>query len=178
MTLAFIVSRPQFIVMKTDNKSGSNHSEALDLKIPPALLMLLFFLIMWLTANSLPDLAFLTLEKKLLMRVIGAFGILLICSGMVSFRMTQTTVDPTQPENASTLVQTGIYRLTRNPMYAGFFVILVAWAVGLSHAFPWLFLPLFVMYMNRFQIKPEEQALLKLFGSEYKTYCHKVRRWI
>lgn len=178
MTLAFIVSRPQFIDMKIDKKSGSNHSELLDLKIPPALLMLLFCLAMWLTASSLPNMAYLTLEKKLLMRVVGTFGILLICSGMVSFRMAKTTVDPTQPENATTLVQTGIYRLTRNPMYAGFFVILVAWAIGLSHALPWLFLPLFVMYMNRFQIQPEELALLKLYDNEYENYCKNVRRWI
>lgn len=142
------------------------------------MLVLIFGVLMWSLAQISPELSYHTPEKKIWMWLIGLFGFLLIASGMFSFRLAKTTVDPTQPEKASSVVQTGIYRYTRNPMYVGFLLCLVAWSVGLSHLLPWFLLPLFVLYMNHFQIQPEEQALTQRFGTDYKNYCQKVRRWI
>jgi protein-S-isoprenylcysteine O-methyltransferase Ste14 len=98
---------------------------------------------------------------------------------VTSFRRAQTTVDPTRPAKASALVVGGVYRLSRNPMYLGFLLLLLAWGVYLSHLPSLLLAPLaFVLYLNRFQITPEERALESLFGDEYRAYKREVRRWL
>lgn len=83
-----------------------------------------------------------------------------------------------KPDSASALVTGGIYKITRNPMYLGFLLILLGWTVFLSNLFAYALLPVFVIYMNRFQIVPEENALDTLFGNEYRFYKSKVRRWL
>ena len=97
---------------------------------------------------------------------------------MYIFRKQRTTFNPTQPTNASSLVKTGIFRMSRNPMYISMLLLLIGWAVKLGNPFSILILILFVWYMTQFQIKAEEEALTKIFGTEYKEYCRKVRRWL
>ena len=75
-------------------------------------------------------------------------------------------------------VSAGPYRFTRNPMYLGLLLTLLAWAVFLFNPVVLLFVPIFVLYINRFQIKPEEQVLSSLFGAEYMAYKGQVRRWL
>lgn len=79
---------------------------------------------------------------------------------------------------AATLVVLGIYRFSRNPMYIGVLFALTGWAVFLSHALAFLFLPGVVAYLNRFQIAPEERVLLAKLGQAYATYMQSVRRWL
>lgn len=83
-----------------------------------------------------------------------------------------------KPSSAWFLVTSGIHGFTRNPMYFGFLLALVGWALYLGNALAFLFLPAFVLYMNRFQIEPEEQALTALFGQEFVAYASRVRQWI
>jgi protein-S-isoprenylcysteine O-methyltransferase Ste14 len=99
-------------------------------------------------------------------------------AGVVAFRANKTTVNPLNPSAASAFVSSGVYRFSRNPMYLGFLLALAAWAVYLSNALAALFLPAFVLYMNRFQIEPEERALLAKFGPAFSQYMAAVRRWI
>jgi protein-S-isoprenylcysteine O-methyltransferase Ste14 len=87
-------------------------------------------------------------------------------------------VNPMTPEASSALVVAGIFRWTRNPMYLGMLVVLIAWALWLSNALAFIVLPLFVAYLNRFQILPEERALQARFGAEFERYCRSVRRWL
>jgi protein-S-isoprenylcysteine O-methyltransferase Ste14 len=75
-------------------------------------------------------------------------------------------------------VLSGIYSLSRNPMYLGFLMLLLGWAIYISNAFAFLFVPAFVLYMNHFQIEPEEQALTARFGQEFMSYAGRVRRWL
>jgi protein-S-isoprenylcysteine O-methyltransferase Ste14 len=105
-----------------------------------------------------------------------AVGILV--TAVVGFRKAKTTVDPMHPEAASTIVTSGIYRFTRNPMYLGFLLALIAWAVFLGNFVAALMPLLFVAYMNRFQISPEERTLLARFGAPYESYLRSVRRWL
>ena len=72
----------------------------------------------------------------------------------------------------------GIYSITRNPMYLGLLTMLSGWAVFLSNALAFLFLPAYVLYINRFQIETEERTLTALFGQDYVAYQGRVRRWI
>ena len=94
------------------------------------------------------------------------------------FRKAKTTVDPFHPESASAIVTSGIYRFTRNPMYLGFLLVLIALAIFLGNWISALMPLVFVIYMNRFQIAPEERALRLRFGTSYEAYLHSVRRWI
>jgi protein-S-isoprenylcysteine O-methyltransferase Ste14 len=82
------------------------------------------------------------------------------------------------PDAASAVVTGGVFRWSRNPMYLGMLVALAGWAAYLSNALAALLLPAFVAYLNRFQIRPEEQALLARFGPAYSEYMAAVRRWI
>ena len=107
-----------------------------------------------------------------------ALGIFFCIAGVVSFRRAKTTVNPLKPEAATALVSSGIYGISRNPMYVGFALFLLAWVVYLSS--PWLSTGIvgFVLYMNQFQIEPEERALKEIFGPEFISYQAKVRRWL
>jgi protein-S-isoprenylcysteine O-methyltransferase Ste14 len=106
-------------------------------------------------------------------------GLCFDLAGLLAFRASRTTVNPMRPERASSLVTRGVYRITRNPMYVGMAFLLLAWGVYLAH-WPALLLgpPAYVLYLNRFQIAPEERALLHLFGDEYRSYTDTVRRWL
>ena len=83
-----------------------------------------------------------------------------------------------KPQTTSSLVCSGIYRVTRNPMYLGLVFVLVAWAVFLSSAWALLGPMAFALYMNRFQIAPEERVLSSMFGASYSDYLSRVRRWL
>lgn len=98
--------------------------------------------------------------------------------GLLAFRKAKTTINPLQPERSTQIVSTGVYRVTRNPMYLGMALMLLGLAVYLAS--PWALLgPLaFAAYLTRFQIRPEEQALTARFGAAYTTYCAQVRRWL
>ena len=151
---------------------------ALELKVPPPVLALCLALLMWFTSLLVPSVVVpfgVRLGVALALVVIGqSIGI----SGIVSFRRAKTTINPVKPSAASSLVTSGVYRVTRNPMYLGLLVTLVAWAVFLSNLVALLAAPLFVLYINRFQINPEERVLSSLFDAEYAAYKENVRRWL
>ena len=87
-------------------------------------------------------------------------------------------MNPIKPSAASSLVTGGVFRFTRNPMYLSLLLYLLAWAAYLSNWLALLFVPVFVLYINELQIKPEERALAVLFGAEYASYKGRVRRWL
>jgi protein-S-isoprenylcysteine O-methyltransferase Ste14 len=96
----------------------------------------------------------------------------------VSFRRARTTVNPMKPERTSVLVTSGAYRFSRNPMYVGLLLVLVAWALFLNSAWALMGPAIFALYINRFQIAPEEKALAATFGAAYSAYKSSVRRWL
>ena len=97
---------------------------------------------------------------------------------MLGFRRAKTTVNPLKPDAASALVVRGVYRWTRNPMYLAMLLLLIAWVCIVSNWAALAMLPLFVAYLNRFQIGPEERALQARFGAEFESYRRQVRRWL
>ena len=76
------------------------------------------------------------------------------------------------------LVTDGMFKISRNPMYLGLTSVLIALSFYKGLIVGIIFVPLFMLYITIFQIIPEEEAMLKLFGDEYKIYSSKVRRWI
>ena len=151
---------------------------ALELKIPPLALVLVLAGGMWFAAWQLPSLALALPWRQGLAATISAVGILFMLAGLYEFQKAKTTFNPMTPDAASSVVTSGIYRVSRNPMYLGFLLVLIGWAIFLSHPLPFLFLPVFVLYMNRFQIVPEERALSAKFGKAYDSYQQGVRRWL
>ena len=154
--------------------------DKLELKVPPVVVVLVVATLMWLIARLAPELVVdIPRETRRVVSVLfvvgGAFFAL---AGVWSFRKAQTTVNPTRPDASSSVVTTGIYRVSRNPMYVGMLLVLIGWAFYLSNWLALLGLPLFVRYMNRFQIIPEERILSSKFGGLYQAYCRKVRRWL
>ncbi|WP_213995599.1 isoprenylcysteine carboxylmethyltransferase family protein [Arsukibacterium sp.] len=152
--------------------------QALELKIPPVILVVLFSLAMWLLAKLVPQPALPPVWGWILAGILAASGIAVALAGVLAFRRADTTVDPRVPQQTSSLVIRGIYRYSRNPMYLGFLLLLAALACYLMSAAAMVLLPLFVLYMNRWQIAPEERYLLEKFGAEYQAYLIQVRRWL
>ncbi len=94
------------------------------------------------------------------------------------FRRARTTVSPLSPESASTLVRSGVYRWSRNPMYVGLTLLLGAWSLWLGSVWALLGPVALVLYLSRFQIAPEERVLSAKFGADYEAYRAAVRRWL
>ena len=151
---------------------------SLEARVPPPVITVVAGVIMWGISRFAPQVAMPSGIRLGLSIAILVVGIGFSAAGILSFRRARTTLKPTKPERASSLVHTGIYRVTRNPMYLGLLFVLCAWAVFLSSGWALLGAAGFVLYMNRFQIAPEERALSALFGSEYASYKASVRRWL
>lgn len=98
----------------------------LENKIPPPIIALTSALLMWgISANS-PNIALSTYVSMSLIIIILVSGLFFVLSGLVLFRRAKTTIDPMKPESATSLVSTGIYRISRNPMYLGLLLLLLA----------------------------------------------------
>jgi protein-S-isoprenylcysteine O-methyltransferase Ste14 len=149
---------------------------SLEAKVPPPALVLLVAMSMWLTSQA-ALLHFDVPAHNWLAAVLVALGFFTGITGVMTFRKAKTTTDPTKPR-ASSMVTWGVYALSRNPMYLGGLIMLLGWALFLSSAPALLFLPVYVLYINRFQIAPEERVLSSLFGQPYAAYQLRVRRWL
>jgi protein-S-isoprenylcysteine O-methyltransferase Ste14 len=106
--------------------------------------------------------------------IIG-FIIMLICimSFAIKGRGTLSPADPTKK-----LVVVGLYKFSRNPMYAGVTMMLLG-EVIFFYSSPLLIYSLFVFAIfNVFIILVEEPRLRKDFKDEYNKYCEKAKRWI
>ena len=147
-------------------------------RIPPPVIDATFALAMWATARLLPGLSADWPGRIPLSVALALAGVLVSLAGVLAFRRHHTTVNPLKPQAASALVSTGVYAFTRNPMYLGMLVVLVAWGLYLSNLAAAVLVPLFVPCLNRLQILPEERVLRAKFGAAFDAYAARVRRWI
>jgi protein-S-isoprenylcysteine O-methyltransferase Ste14 len=151
---------------------------ALDLKIPPVALLFGTGAAMAALAWALPGAALSIPARPAIGGALALAGLGICGAGVVSFRRAGTTVNPMTPEASSALVETGIYAYTRNPMYLAFATLLAGWAVGLANGASLALLPLFVFYIDLYQIRPEERALAAHFGAAFASYAGRVGRWL
>ena len=152
--------------------------KCLELKMPPVLQFGLIALAMWGLDAQCPQANLPIPWRRSLAVVLFAMGSLCGVAGVLIFLKARTTVHPGRPEHAAKLVTTGIYRLTRNPMYLGLLLMLASWALVLANVLALLLLPGFVICMNRLQIRPEERILRAKFSAEFEAYARTVRRWL
>lgn len=150
----------------------------LELLIPPPVTMLVTGILMWGSSALFPWLGFTWLYSTAWGGATALLGLAVSLSGVVTFKRARTTVDPRRPGEATTLITSGIYRYSRNPMYLGVMLILVGWALFLGNLLSALLIVGFVVYINRYQILPEERLLQEKFGADFVAYKEKVRRWI
>ncbi len=151
---------------------------ALETRIPPPLAGLLIGLVAWLASSASAQT---TLPFPVRLGGAIAFvllGLALAGAGARTVSRAKTTLNPVKPETTTALVTSGIYAYSRNPMYVGMGAWLLAWSAWLGTLAGLIGAPLFVLYMNRFQIGPEERALSALFGAEFAAYRARVRRWL
>jgi len=151
---------------------------ALELKVPPVVLVAAFALAMWGAAQAWPVFTAPWPGSSIVAAVLYLAGGAVGLAGVLAFRAGRTTFNPMRPAGATSIVRSGVYRVTRNPMYLGAALGLTGWAAHLSNVAALALLPVFVAYMTRFQIKPEERALLEKFGRPFAEYMAGVRRWI
>ena len=140
--------------------------------------MLLAAACMWSLHRWLPLGHWLDAPWTRLGAVPGTVGIAIIVAALGRFYQADTTVNPMDPGGATQLVTSGVFRISRNPMYLGLLLLLIGWGLWLGSASAWLIPPLFVITITSVQIIPEEQALARLFGAQYLAYRHSVARWI
>ncbi len=145
-------------------------------KIPPPVIAIICIIINYLSTYFSNPINFPYIE------IIGVFILLL---GLITtilairlFRKHKTTVNPLRPEETTTLVTTGIFSKTRNPMYLGLFFVVSSTILFFGSWFGVVTLIFFVWYLSKFQIIPEEEAMEKLFGDKYNEYRQNIRRWI
>ena len=151
---------------------------ALALKVPPVAQVIITAAAMYGVSKMVPALTFSLNGSTALAVALGVMGMSLGIMGVTQFRIAQTTPNPQALEKVSSLVTSGVYQYSRNPMYVGLVLILLGWAFYLSHLLAFVLLPIFILYMTRFQIQPEEQMMAQKFGKTYQDYLNKVRRWI
>ncbi len=161
---------------KRDNKAGVKE-HPLELKVPPLVVFILSWVMIWACARWLPFWPF-PRPPRWLPVVLWGVGLSLAGSAILEFRKAQTTIHPTDPTATSHLVTTGVYTYTRNPMYLSLALLLLGLCLHYACFWGLIYVICFVMYLNRFQVIPEERILKEKFGHSYELYCKNVRRWL
>lgn len=150
----------------------------MELRVPPVAWFLVAIILAWVLAVAFPFAGFSFQGQLLSASLVLLAGGLVGIAGVRAFLQAGTTANPMDPDKASRLVSSGMYRYSRNPMYLALLLALLAWGIWLGNLLALLTVPAFVAIMNRLQIRPEERALQRLFGDEYLEYTRQTRRWI
>ena len=145
-------------------------------KVPPPIVTMISGLIIFFSRPLFPE------YHSNLINVFSAiflfFGLLVFFLAVASFKRYKTTVNPLQPSKATHLVISGIFRFTRNPMYLGMSLVLLSLSFKFNLLGGLIVTVFFIMFITKFQIIPEEEAMLSLFQDEFEIYKENTRRWI
>lgn len=146
-------------------------------KLPPPVWTLIYLLLCAALSWSLgwPELPGLPLPLLGIVLVVSAF--IPPVWALVLFRQAGTEIEPTSPTNRS-LVISGPYRFTRNPMYLGLTLLALGVAVWVG-AWPMFIAPIAVFATaNWVHVPFEEAKMRRQFGAAYDDYVARVRRWV
>lgn len=149
----------------------------LELKVIPPVQLIISASLMYSLATYFPQYDFvLQISLPIIIILIIAASLIGILA-LYDFHKHQTTFHPHTPEKTSKVVDTGVFSYSRNPMYISLVMLLLALGFYFQNYSSFCIVPLFIGYITRFQIIPEEKMLDKLFPNDYQTYCQKVNRW-
>jgi protein-S-isoprenylcysteine O-methyltransferase Ste14 len=161
-----------------DSRKEALLSQRLELRVPPPVVMVAAILLMWGLSAAAPGLAFDFPGRRWAAAILIAAGLALGIAAFLQFRRADTTINPMTPDETRAIVTDGLYGVSRNPIYVADVVILAGCALLFANALAFVAAALFIPYVDRFQIRPEERALRARFGGPYETYCREVRRWL
>jgi len=148
----------------------------LETKIPPPLVTLVAILGVWFSRGVYAFTPHPVSTSIALVCLIVALALLL--AALWQFRRAKTTVNPLKPSSASFLITSGVFSISRNPIYLADVIIVAAFSIYCLAPFGVISITLLVLYLNRFQIEVEEGALKYRFGNEFEVYCSKIGRWV
>lgn len=146
------------------------------LKIPPPILVLFFVTTIYFSKNELETIYF--PNQHSISLLIFSVGIFILINPVFKFIKSKTTVNPIKFKKVNKLVNTGIYKYSRNPMYLGMILIIISTSIFYLNYYSILTPFIFYFWINEFQIKREEIFLQEKFGKEYLSYKSRTRRWI
>ena len=146
--------------------------------VPPPVIAVTLGSAMWFTHRRWPQARVESTWLAPLALLLLTAGLILLCAAGYAFFRHKTTISPLSPERASSLITSGVYRVSRNPIYLADVLLMAAFAVWLGNPLNGVYLLMFIWIINRFQIAAEERALNMRFGERYAAYCAKVRRWL
>ena len=145
-------------------------------KIPPPIVTLTFGLAIYFSGPLFPDLS--NKIFNILSLIFLILGIITLASAVSSFKEQKTTINPIAIDKASSLVITGAFKYSRNPMYLGMVFFLLAITAKFNLIGGIVFTFLFASFITKFQIIPEEAVMKEIFGEEFNDYKQKTRRWL
>jgi protein-S-isoprenylcysteine O-methyltransferase Ste14 len=151
---------------------------SLELKIPPDVIWVAVAVLMWLTSRVAAGIAAGEVVRRGLALILIVIGTVLIATARNALDRAGTTWHPSEPGRTTSLVTSGVYRFSRNPTYLGMQIVLLSWAFVLASPAAALVSVIFGVYIDRFQIRPEEMTLAAALGQEYRDYVVRVRRWV
>ena len=150
----------------------------LELKIPPDVVWVLVAGLMWPVSVRTPRLDVPSPIRVVVAVALTVAGVWFVVAARMSLDKAKTTWRPMTPGQSTSLVSTGVYSVSRNPIYLGMLLVMLGLGVALSSPAALALSVVFVLYLDRFQIEPEERALSTILGQQYSAYQTRVRRWL
>lgn len=144
--------------------------------VHPPLIVLMFIAFAYILGRFVPLPFVVPAYVRNLGLLLAFVGFLPAIGAFLEFRKARTTLNP--HGSSTQVVTSGIYRFTRNPIYLGFFFMVIS--VPLNSGLYWgiVLAPFYMITMNRLVIEREEAYLEKKFGNTYTSYRSRVRRWL
>ncbi len=150
--------------------------QSLELKIPPPLIVAvaagLHALSLWVW-----PVAWISMPTWLIVAclfVASLYGL----GGLWGCLQCKTTVHPWSPEDTRVLVTHGVFAWSRNPMYVALLGVLLPWLCSPVHPLSPIWFLAAYLWLNQFQVMPEERILADKFGDSFLAYQARVRRWL
>ena len=145
-------------------------------KIPPPIVTLICGLAIYFSKTFFNK--FFSYNNNTVSLFLLILGFTVFTLAVKAFNRQKTTVNPLEPRQASSLVSSGIFKYSRNPMYLGMLIILLALSFKFNLVGGIVISLFFYLFITKFQILPEEEAMNELFGDEFTEYSNRTRRWI
>ncbi len=144
---------------------------------PPLFYVLIFFTSMYVQKEFPLPLMFFKTRVALIFGVLFVMGgLIIILPALAKFFKTKNTLITIKP--AKSLQTSGIYSISRNPMYLGLLTIYIGMAFFKGNAWTLISIPFLILIITYFVILNEEKYLERTFGEDFVKYRKKVRRWI